>query len=60
MLLPPPQWQVELESVTSSDPAVNHQNLWFQRGELTSYEGPTHIWTIRYVNGVASRVGAGE
>jgi hypothetical protein len=54
----PHTWRVVLQSVTSSDPAMDHAAFWPLSGRLTSYEGVAHIWADWMTVGVIARVGA--
>jgi hypothetical protein len=56
----PPQWDLQLRSVSASAPSVDHTTAWPQQAVLTSYPGHAHIYSAARVDGVISRVGGDQ
>jgi len=52
-------WSVRLVSVESDAPEVSHQAYWFEEGELSSYTGHAHIWSLTLPPEQVHRVAAG-
>ncbi len=55
----PPEWRVQLTSVTASDGTTEHQMYWPTSARLTSYDGHAHITASPAPSaGSVARVGA--
>ena len=53
-------WRVGLRSVESDDPALDHTAYWPTEGELSSYSGHAHIWSLTLPPGQVHRITAGQ